>query len=436
MDDLRDVDRQLDRALHSSIRKGRRVYRRQLDWEMRFMLRLQKWRLSPRSGALPRLLDLLVSESAAGDVASLNWPIWLYSIVRHGGMAGWVILASLCFGVALTHVFKARKPYQRTKRLRPLTRTFFHAFPCLHTLFATSVSLQLAYLSAVGGRGGGLGVAAAAAAAWPAWLCACLWIAVVAGTRVYACCVLPHQAAAGVAAGSLILAVLHIYYLRHHHEMYSEQAQVLSCIFVVVCFVAYGCWWAEELNENPFFGSVPKQEFIRVLGNIAEGEVTDTSRGGDDGGGRGPAGRGGPGTGSGGGGDDDDDGAAAGELETDTDVVTGSATDDGATSDSTESGGRGGRGRGKTSSPAGAAGIGGGGRRGGRPRKPRVDSFVAMMRNMERRATNATRRRAGGGGGRFTSGSDTDTSGIATDGSGRSRRGRGGAGRGGGVNLI
>ena len=72
------ADRKLERVLNRSITWGRRRWRMLVEVELGLMLKVQRWRTSPRR-VLPKILNFFVSESL-DDFSSLTWVLWAWNL--------------------------------------------------------------------------------------------------------------------------------------------------------------------------------------------------------------------------------------------------------------------------------------------------------------------------------------------------------------------
>ena len=165
-----------------------------------------------RREALRGLGDLIDFDPTR-DVCLVVWFALFLSPVAYGFVQFWRIALALALFLPLVLVGPSRAPKEREPRLAPLARSRAYSQMSLDVFAAVVVFGGIALSSTALPASAFLlldmrmSIAVAWGAAWTV-------VAVVAVTRVYACCVLPHQAILGGVAGVAELGLAHV--LRHH----------------------------------------------------------------------------------------------------------------------------------------------------------------------------------------------------------------------------
>ena len=224
----------------------------------------------------------LIDRSPTRDVCLVVWVALFLSPGAYGFAQFWrVALGVLCF-LPLVVLGPDPAPSALDARIVPLAKSRSYLQLSLDTYAAVVVFGGIA-LSATSLPYSAFVVIDMRMSIAVAWGTAVLVVCTVALSRIWAGCLLVHQAVLGAFAGAATLGLAHV--LRHHfftHRVWRVDTKrgatlhtSLAALLVIIALLTFAL---RSEGQESAFGSVPRSEYLRVLQNIMS---TDGSTVGD-----------------------------------------------------------------------------------------------------------------------------------------------------------
>lgn len=227
--------------------------RRYMLAELGFLFAVQRFRRRvPLS--LRWVLERLISSHPMYDLSFAVWLATFVAMYYVGYKLMWIMSANIFVSFGLAWFVGGRAPSQIDGRLRPRGRVSVNGWPC--------IELQLASV-----------LMAVMAIEYPnpaVITLASLTLLLLISLRIYGLTHFPHQLLTSLGIGGLSVPLMLRWGTRTFPRGLHSQTHLLGAIAVGAIFIGYIAYKAET-NDAPVF-RIPKEEYMRVLGDIMRGD--------------------------------------------------------------------------------------------------------------------------------------------------------------------